>query len=440
MTPHPQLERTERKPRIFIPMIEVGGCHKSIALSIRDSIERLQPGRFDIRVVDFMSACGARMSDRSIKASWNAALAQPGITNLLNKWMDDASLLMRSNAISQILYPAFVQKGMAYIRDEKPDLIVATHFFCTSVAVLARERYGLDCRIVSHVSDPFRAHALWVNPLVDELVVCSEQARDYLAMLGQNPETMRIVPFPINGRFFEPAARSREAILEDLGLDPRRITILASSGGEGIGSTDRYVRDLYFSDLPINLIAICGRNERLLREMRLLHARPSGVRFAPLGFVTNMNELTDVADAAVVKAGPSTLFELLGKGCPVYVTHVAAQVEQGNLDFVVQNGLGWDVRDSDAWAEQLARLRDPACLEPVRARILRNEYIRSLPGASMQLAQALLAGMTLPRSTRRQKLRRQLAHAPVADRMRRQARKQRRRVSRKRSLEKGKRT
>jgi len=436
MIPHMPAERSVRRPRIFIPMIEVGGCHRAIALAIQDAIERLYPGRFDIRVEDFMYACGARVSDRSIKASWNAALAHPRITTLLNGWMDEANHLMRSNAISQILYPEFVRKGMAYIRDLDPDLIVATHFFCTSVAVLARERYGLDCRIVSHVSDPFRAHALWVNPLADELVVCSEQARDYLAMLGQIPESMRVVPFPINRRFFEPVRRPRETILEELGLDPLRQTILASSGGEGIGSTEDYIRDLYLSDLPINLIAICGRNDRLLREMRLLGARPSMVRFAPLGFVTNMNELAGVADAAVVKAGPSTLFELLGKGCPVFITHVAAAIELGNLDFVVDNGLGWDVREPDVWAETIMKLTDPAYLAPMREHILADAYVQSLPDASLQLARMLVERMDLPHASRRQKLRRHLAHATVAERMRHQDRKRKRRSAHLRSSEK----
>ena len=322
-------------------MIEVGGGHKAIGLAIMDAIDRLHPGLYEMSVVDFPKECGAHLMDRFVKALWNAALAQPVITNQLNLWMDAVNRVMRSNAITRVFFTDFVRKGMRYIRDFQPDLIIATHFFCTSVAVFAREAYGLDCRIVSHVNDPFRAHALWVNPLADEVVVCSRLAWDHMVKLGQNPESMTILSSPLNPRFFDPITRTREEILLELGLDPTRMTVLASSGGEGIGNTEQFIREIYLSGKAVNLIAICGRNDRLLRELNLLAARKTNARLAPLGFVRNMNELAFASDIGLAKAGPSTLLEMLSMDCPVMLTHVASQVEQGNLDFVVGENLGW---------------------------------------------------------------------------------------------------
>ena len=389
--------------RILIPMIEVGGCHKSIALAIRDAIEQQHPGTYEIRVVDFPRACGARSMDRWIKSVWNIALAHPDITKRINGWMDAANRMMRSNTFTRLFYSEFVRKGMKYISAFQPDLIISTHFLCTSVAVLARKTGHLDCRVVSHVSDPFQPHCLWVNPLADELLVSSGEARDCLEKFGQSSRSMTVFPFPLSNKFFEPTARRREEILSELGLDPNRITVLASSGGEGIGGTDLYVRTLHQSGLPINLIAICGRNRRLLQEMRIMAEKSSGVLFAPLGFVHNMNELAMAADLGLVKAGPSTLFELLAMGCPVMVTHVAAQVEQGNLDFVLEQELGWDVRNRATFEELMAHLAEPGFLEPVRQRIKENPYIQSLSGGTARLADHLVSGMDAERRTRRRR-------------------------------------
>ncbi len=396
-------KRGKRMKRILIPMIEVGGCHKSIALAIRDAIEQQHPGAYEIRVVDFPRACGARSLDRWIKSVWNIALAHPDITNLLNGWLDAANRMIQSNTFTRLFYSEFLHKGMKYIRDFQPDLIISTHFLCTSVAVLSRKTYDLDCRVVSHVSDPFQPHCLWVNPLADELLVGSETARGCLEKFGQSSGSMTVFPFPLSKGFFEPIARSREEILSELGLEPRRMTVLASSGGEGIGGTDLYVRALYQSGLPINLITVCGRNGRLLKEMRAMAGKPSDVLLSPLGYVGNMNELAMAADLGLVKAGPSTLFELLAKGCPVMVTHVAAQIEQGNLDFVLDQELGWDVRNHATFEELMAHLPEPGFLEPVRQRIKENTYIQSLSGGTANLADHLVAGMDAERRIRKRR-------------------------------------
>ncbi len=390
-----------RKKRILIPMIEVGGGHKSIGLAIRDAIERQYPGEFGMDVVDFARACGAVHVDNWLKTFWSSALAHPIATNLMNGWMDKMYRLVRSNTFTRMLQADFVQKGSRFIRDYQPDLIISTHMLCTSVAVFAREKYRLDCRIISHVNDPFRANSLWVNPLADEVIVCSETAREHMVRLGQPPASMTVMPFPINSRFFDPISRTREDILLSLGLDPKRMTVLASSGGEGIGNTETYIRELFLSGIPINIIAVCGRNERMLREMRLLAARPSAARFAPLGFVDNMNELAFASDVGLAKAGPSSLLEMLSKGCPVMITHVAHHAEQGNLDFVEREGFGWDVRDHRTFEGLCAQLRDPGFLEPVRQRIRDNPYIRSLPDGATRLAAYLIEGMNKPRKTKR---------------------------------------
>lgn len=380
-----------RRKRVLIAMIEVGGCHASIANAVKAAMEALCPNRFDIEVVDLPRACGARQMDRFIKQLWLSALARPVLTTRLNTWMDEVSHLVRSNAIVTVLFQEFMRKGMDWIQAWQPDLIVCTHFFCTSVATFARQRHRLACGIVSHVSDPFLTHALWVNPMADELIACSEEARAHLVSLGQSADTLTVLPFPIHPRFFQPVGASRSEILEGLGLDPSRPTVLASAGGEGIGNLPTYIRHLHLSNLPVNILAVCGRNERLLRELRLLALRSSRVGLIPLGFVHNMNELAEAADVGLVKAGPSTLFELLARQCPVMVTQVAANIEKGNLAFVLGNGLGWDVQKKEAFHETMEKLLVPGFLSEARGRIVENGYLRMLPGSAQAVAGHLVS-------------------------------------------------
>ena len=383
-------ERSQKK-RILIAMIEVGGCHASIAYAIRDALMLSWPGMFDIQVVDLPRACGARGTDRHLKHLWRMALARPVATTRLNAWLEEVGTLADSNRVVRLLFREFMRKGMRFIQQSEPDLVFCTHFFCTSVAVFARQRGPASFSVVSHVSDPYRAHGLWVNPLADKVIVCSDEVRKQLVALGQPPEKMTVLPFPINPRFFVPAAAERETALRALSLEPGRTTILASVGGEGIGEMSSFLRRICLSDLPFNVIAVCGRNEHLQKALRLLAVRSSTVRMAVLGYVRNMNELMALADVGMVKAGPSTLFELLAKGCPVMVTQVAAKIEEGNLRFVVDNGFGWDVRNPEVFSDVLKQLAAPGFLQQAKARIRQGHVLEPLPDAAFSVAKALAA-------------------------------------------------
>jgi UDP-N-acetylglucosamine:LPS N-acetylglucosamine transferase len=146
-----------------------------------------------------------------------------------------------------------------------------------------------------------------------------------------------------------------------------------------------------------------------------------------------MNEWAFAADIGLVKAGPSTLLEMLSKGCPVMITHVAHHGEQGNLDFVEREGFGWDVRDHDKFTALLTRLREPGLLEPVRQRISENTYIQSLPDGAARLASYLVEGMKNPRKPKRTMATGFLARARFSER-RRQLERRRIRLIRKMRL------
>ena len=72
------------------------------------------------------------------------------------------------------------------------------------------------------------------------------------------------------------------------------------------------------------------------------------------------------------------------------ITQVAAKVEEGNLRFVTENGLGWDVRESTVFSKLLGELFAPGFLGEVRARIQENSYVREMPSAAFRVARHLI--------------------------------------------------
>ena len=82
-------------------------------------------------------------------------------------------------------------------------------------------------------------------------------------------------------------------------------------------------------------------------SMESLAEGSASVQVKPQGFVTNMAEYMVGADLLISKAGPGTIAEAASLGLPVLLTSYLPGQEEGNVDFVIENGFGAYVADSD---------------------------------------------------------------------------------------------
>lgn len=387
--------------KILIPMIEVGGGHRMIALAVKEAIDQLFPGLYQVDVIDFAKESGAIRDDKAMKDLWDLALAHPKLTTNVNVLIDSFNYLTRSNLVTRVLFQNFIRKGAQYILQYKPDIVFSTHFFCTSVAVFARDKYHFQYKVISYMADPITGHNMWVNPDADIMIAATHEAKQYLISKGEPKHKIRVMSFPLSLKFFTRITRTREEILEGLGLDPSKKTVLASAGGQGIGDTEKYVKLLYENKYPLNIIAVCAKNEALFKELSGMVDRDSPTRMAVLGFVDNMHELLEVSDLAFTKAGPSTVFEHLVKNVPPILTHSAGLQEKGNVEFCLKNRVGWFVNNEKEFRELIDEILNTGILEEYKENIRKNEFIRSLPQAPFDLARFVVEEMATKRKTRR---------------------------------------
>jgi 1,2-diacylglycerol 3-beta-galactosyltransferase len=145
--------------------------------------------------------------------------------------------------------------------------------------------------------------------------------------------------------------------------------VLLVGGGEGMGKLRPIAQAISDAQLPVQLVVIAGRNEKLRRD---LEARPWKIPVKVNDFVTNMPEWMRAADVIVTKAGPGTVIEAVATGLPILLSGYVHGQENGNVAFVEQNGLGvlrespraivaqlreWLTPGNSALAEMQARAR-----------------------------------------------------------------------------------
>ncbi len=361
------------KKKILMPMMEAGAGHKMPALAVKESIEALYPGKYQIDVIDFAKECGALGNDRTLKGIWDWALAHPF-------WAKAGYIA------SEVVYPLsmlilpwlnrdWVAKGRQYIEKYQPDIIFSTHFFSISVAARARQALKAKFKVIGFVTDPFDGYSFWCERRADILIGASDTARRRLLRHGMKRERLKVFPFPIKKAFFH-LPRHRDEIKKQYALDPDMPTILTTAGGQGISRISQYVIDMYKKGLPFNIISVCGHNEELRLELeQLTRDQASKTHLVPLGFVSNMNELLSVSDLCIAKAGASTTFEALLMNTPIIFTDWATYSEKPNVDYTVRNQVGWWAGNDKAFYKIIHDIQHTDILK---------QYHENLKGLSLQ--------------------------------------------------------
>ncbi|NPV02418.1 MAG: hypothetical protein HPY53_13675 [Brevinematales bacterium] len=356
------------KKKILMPILEAGAGHKMPALAVKDSIEELFPGKYQIDVVDFAVAAGALAADKRMKGFWDACLKNHTYARITYRMMELTHPV--GHLVLPIGFGSFIRKGREFVRAYNPDLIFSCHYYSLSVAAMARDKLRLPAKVIGCITDPFDAYSFWCEKRADNIVVASEKSKAKCMRRGIKPDRIKVFPFPVNNKFLI-LAHTRAEIQKQYNLDPSRITILTSEGGQGIGMIAGYVREMYRKGYKVNILNVCGKNAALKDELeRMVREEKSDTNLVPLGFVNNMNELLSASDLCIAKAGASTTFEALFMKAPLIFTSWANQAEKPNIDYCVENKVGWYTPDAKTFWPVMDNIMNSDILKTYRRNIV----------------------------------------------------------------------
>jgi UDP-N-acetylglucosamine:LPS N-acetylglucosamine transferase len=351
----------EHRPEILFATIAAGGGHVAGAHAMSEAIERYYPDRFELRVSDYMKDVGIVRLDRFHKDSWRRALRYPILARTGQRVIDAFPRL--TIAVERRILRDFARAAADDLKKGPPLLVVSNHGLITTGLAEARHRHGLQVPVLTFATEPFNISAYWGEPRADRVIAASEDGWRRLRRFGVPADRMTIIGRPVRQAFLTAPAKIEAR--ERLGLEDR-FTCLVSFGGEGVGRNPRgLIRALLDSDIPLQVVAITGRNEALKKELKALGTNGLHVE----GFVENLAEYLAASDVFVGKAGPSSVYEALAVGRPVLASGYAGLNELGVVRFVEGQGLGRHVRTNAELTREVRRYAgDPARLEEISRR------------------------------------------------------------------------
>ncbi|MEB3285789.1 MAG: glycosyltransferase [Candidatus Sericytochromatia bacterium] len=384
------------KKRILVIYETAGGGHYAAAKAIEGALASMYPGSFEVVLMPVRAATGSARVSHMMDVYNHLLKIKPSYSNM------GMRVLNRLNVEKVVLplMPKATRNIEKTFREVKPDMIISVFGVVNHAAIKILKKMGWYGRVpyVIWCTDLTRGFLRnWAQPDANLTIALHEQAREQLIEYGVPAEKIRVLSgLPVNQKFLGKVPKFEAR--QQLGLDPTKFTVLVSMGGMAVGATYYFTREIARSGLPVQIIAVCGRNERLRNRIERLSAL-SDLPIKVLGFTDQMHLLMDAADLMVGKPGPGTIAEAIAKELPMLIdaTRVPMLQEAGNLELVVRQNLGRAITKDEGLTSLVRQFMDNAELyQQVQRNLRRAKNDRAIEEL-IEIALSQLPGGPPPR-------------------------------------------
>jgi processive 1,2-diacylglycerol beta-glucosyltransferase len=328
--------------RILIPTVTAGAGHLQAAAALEEAWRALRPAD-EVRRVDVLDYTPRWYRKIYVKGYLKLIEHAPDVYAMMFKKTDNPKriqeLMKFRRRSSNVMAAKFVKEVVAFA----PDLVLAPHYLPLEImgGVLAsrrqrkkltRHHLALSPFITCIVTD-FEAHALWMEPCVNLYCVAAPATKARLVARGANAADVEVTGIPIAAKFSAPIDAGH--ICAQFNFQKQTPTLLLLGGGFGMGPVREILAELNKVERPLQLIVVCGRNEKLRAQVAAARTRHAT---HVLGFATNMQELMAASDLILSKPGGLTTSEALALGKPLLILNPIPGQEAANSDFLLEQG------------------------------------------------------------------------------------------------------
>ena len=375
--------------KIHLLFHDAGGGHRNAAVALQTVIAQ-QKRPWNVELVQFQQLTDKldvlrKLTGIRIEEQYNSLLR--------HGWTLGAKQLLRVlQATIWVFHKPLVKLLADYFRQNPADLLVSVipHFNREIAEAWTTVYPGRPfVTIITDFADyPPR---FWIEPMKQQHVICGtersvQQARSMGKDDGHVFATSGMILRP---DFYVAGNTDPVALRRELGLEPDRLTGMLLFGGFGSGVMYQIAENLEKARLPVQLIVICGRNEKLARKFR---ARKWNLPLHIVGFTKEIHRLMRAADFLIGKPGPGSIAEAMVRRLPVIVECNAWTLpqERYNTEWVKEKGVGIVLHHFTEIVEGVKQLSEPGTLEEFRRNVasIENRAVFEIPEILARLLEA----------------------------------------------------
>jgi len=281
-------------------------------------------------------------------------------------------LLVVLQATIRAYHAPIVKALRAYWAAHPADLVLSVipHFnreIAESLHPVAAQTSGTKTPFVTLITDlaDYPPH-FWIERESEFIIAGTERARQQALTIGHPADHVFLTSGMIlKPRFYEKTTVDRVGERKRLGLEPDCPTGIVLFGGHGSRVMLDITKKLNYADGGVQLILICGHNQKLAAELKKL---PTRKPIAVVGFAQNVEYYMALSDFFVGKPGPGSISEALQFHLPVIVECNSRTLpqERYNAEWVTENGYGIVVASFKQIAPAVQRLLQTATLNELQ--------------------------------------------------------------------------
>ncbi|MGB2667832.1 MAG: glycosyltransferase [Candidatus Acidiferrum sp.] len=366
--------------KIQILFHDAGGGHRNAAVALQTVIAQ-QNRAWQVDLVQFQDLTDhldvlRKLTGIRIQEQYNVLLR--------NGWTLGATQLLRVlQTTIRIFHGPMVDLLARHFQKQPADLMVSVipHFNREIAEAWSRCYPGRPfITIITDLADfPPR---FWIDPGNQQYVICgTEKAVEQARQLGKDPAHI----FPTSGMILRPDFYQEDsadpfALRRELNLRSDLSTGMLLFGGFGSKVMYAIVERLEAAALPLQLIVICGRNEKLAEKFR---ARAWKIPLHIVGFTKEVHRLMRAADFLIGKPGPGSVAEAMVRKLPVILECNAWTLpqERYNTEWVKEKGVGIVLHNFREIVSGVQQLMRPGKLAEFRCNTqrLNNRAVFEIP-------------------------------------------------------------
>ncbi|MEW6684841.1 MAG: glycosyltransferase [Candidatus Edwardsbacteria bacterium] len=344
-------------PKILVITTTAGAGHNNAAKALVKAFESLKRPKPEVRVQNFepLLLDALDFTNRFFKWAYpttyiKMAQYSPKLWGIIYRQSDKEA--KRSEKLRLLISRFLGRRLVRFVINFDPAVIVCTHFLGSEILSKAKLTGKVKAPLVEIITD-FYAHHFWVSKVVDMYVVPSKYTQQKLHEKGVPLEKIKILGIPVDFRFGE--RHNRDVLKEKLGFPLNYPIILVLGGAFGTTKIDEIIIHLGEALPKTQIVLTVGKNQKLQRKMaKIIEERKLRVKL--LGYVPNLDEIMEVADLLISKAGGITVSEALCKNLPMIIVEPIPGQETGNTKFLVRSGAALRLSHKEGIVQMVQRV------------------------------------------------------------------------------------
>lgn len=365
--------------RIEFGFFDAGGGHRAAATALELAIQHQQLP-WEVRLVNLQEV----LDPLDILKKYAGIRIQDFYNWMLRSgWtLGSAYLLKLLQLVVRLNHRAAIRLFEVYWKETNPDMVVSfvPHFNRALGESFSSVFPGRPfVTILTDIAD-YPPH-FWIERQSQFFICGSERAVSQARSMGHpDNRIFRASGMILHPRFYDSPVEDCAADRERLGLRADLPTGLVLFGGHGSKVMLEIAERIEQSKLELQLIFICGKNDKLANALR---ARKSRYPHFVEGFTTQVNRYMQLADFFIGKPGPGSVSEALAMRLPVIVECNAWTLpqERYNADWILEKEVGVVLPNFRNIGDAVGRMIEPVILARYRANAaaLKNRAVFEIP-------------------------------------------------------------